>query len=92
MRTLGEILEALNDQDDIAKKIQEVNLNSEMLKKQLLDLNNMWKKKAINDIEYKKKMDELNKQLMNQKQNSERNRIAQTAMNRGITPPQQNIL
>lgn len=92
MKTLKEILEALNDQEDITKKIQQVSLNSDVLKRQLLELNNMWKKKAIDDAEYKKRMDNLNKQLMAQKQQSDRINVTQTAINKGINQTPQQIV
>jgi hypothetical protein len=88
MKTLKEILEALNDQEDISKKIQQVSLNSDILKRQLLELNNMWKKKTINDAEYKKRMEDLNKQLMAQKQQSDRVKTTQLAANKGINQNQ----
>lgn len=93
MKTLRQIFEELDtEQMDIVKKIQEVSLNSDALKRQIVELNNMWKKKAIDDAEYKKRMDDLNKQLTAQKQQAERNRLAQTATNQGINQPQKPII
>lgn len=93
MKTLRQVFEELDtEQMDIVKKIQEVSLNSDALKRQIVELNNMWKKKAIDDAEYKKRMDDLNKQLTAQKQQAERNRLAQTATSQGINQPQKPII
>lgn len=93
MKTLRQIFEELdNDQADILKKIQELNLHSDNLKRQVNELNNMWRKKAINDSEYKKRMEELNKQLADQKQQAEKNKIAQNAANSGVNPPEQTVI
>ena len=52
MKTLRQIFEELDtEQMDILKKIQEVSLQSDGLKRQVIELNNMWKKKSINDAE-----------------------------------------
>lgn len=89
MKTLRKILEGLeNDQEDVSKKIQQVSLSSEVLKRQLLDLNNAWKRKNINDADYKKRMEELNKQLMAQKQQADRVKTTQLAINKGINQNQ----
>lgn len=93
MKTLRQIFEELdNDQANIIKKIQEVNLNSENLKRQIVELNNMYKKKSIDDMEYKKRMEEINKQLVSQKQQADKNRIAQSAVSKGVAQPNQQII
>lgn len=93
MKTLRQLFEELdNDQNDILKKIQQLSLYSDNLKRQVIELNNMWKKKSIDDSEYKRRMEELNKQLASQKEQSEKNAIAQNAINKGVNQPQQPIV
>jgi septal ring factor EnvC (AmiA/AmiB activator) len=93
MKTLRQIFEELDtEQMDILKKIQEISLQSDGLKRQVIELNNMWKKKSINDAEYKQRMEELNKQLEAQKKQAEKNKLAQTAIAQGIKQPEQPIV
>jgi chromosome segregation ATPase len=93
MKTIRQVLEEIeNDNADMNKKMQQVSLYSDNLRKQIIELNNMWKKKSIDDMEYRKKMEELNKQLELQRQQAEKNRIAQNAVSRGVNQPEEPVI
>lgn len=93
MKTIRQVLEELdNDQMEIVKKIQQVSLYSDNLRRQIIELNNMWKKKSIDDAQYKKRMEDINKQLEAQRKESEKNKIAQLATNRGVNQPAEPII
>jgi len=92
-KTIGQILEELNADDFIQQKIKEMGEGSENLKRQYNELNNMWQQKKINDQEYKNRLETMNKQLQQQKEQMIKSQTVKDAQNRTVNKnaPQQNL-
>ena len=77
MKTLKQIFEQLENDPLINQKVQQMNIDTQKLQKQANELNMLLKKKAIDDSEYKKRMELINKQLLQQKEQLEKNKNLQ---------------
>lgn len=77
MKTLKQIFEQLENDSLINQKVQQMNIDTQKLQKQANELNMLLKKKAIDDSEYKKRMELINKQLLQQKEQLEKNKNLQ---------------
>ena len=87
MKTLKQIFEQLENDPLINQKVQQMNIDTQKLQKQANELNMLLKKKAIDDSEYKKRMELINKQLLQQKEQLEKNKNLQnTAANLAANP------
>lgn len=83
MKTLKQIFEQLESDPLINQKVKQINLDSQNLQKQADELNILLRKKAIDDAEYKKRMDLINKQLSQQKEQLQNN---QATRNPAVKP------
>lgn len=92
MKTLRQIFEQLEDDPLINQKVKQMNVDTQNLQRQANELNILLRKKSINDIEYKKRMELINKQLMQQKEQLEKNKNVQNpVINQGVNNQNNNV-
>lgn len=92
MKTLKQVLEELENDPLINQKVKQMNVDTQNLQRQANELNILLRKKSINDAEYKKRMELINKQLMQQKEQLEKNKNVQNpVINQGVNNQNNNV-